>query len=226
MIVGEGLEAWLADLARQHETQAAIDASPATGATAPSRPGSRSASRSAARARAPRRSPRQSRTLFADDAWVDRAGRRPCRSGCARIPFSIRRSARCRSDVHAGLLVFEDRRVSIAAGVTERRAASPPRNPDPAARPRSASPASSPCSSSSRPAARDLASGRRRRSPRASTRPRPAAAARTGERRLEDGDILIIDGRRQSYVIEAARAQPARRPGRDRHGPGAAQRRI
>ena len=95
-----------------------------------------------------------------------------------------------------------------------------------AARPRSASPARSPCSSSSRPAAPASPSGKRRAITADFTAADAGRCVRTGERRLADGDILVIDGRRQSFVIEHAAREPRHPAGDDEAGPGAAQRRI
>ena len=54
----------------------------------------------------------------------------------------------------------------------------------------------------------------------------PGRCARTGERRLADGDILTIDGRRQGYVIEQARANLLVLQAEISRGRRAAQRRI
>ena len=77
--------------------------------------------------------------------------------------------------------------------------------------------ASSASSSSSRPAAPACPSGKRRRSPQdfSAARCRRVAAA-PASARSQDGDILVVDGRRQSYVIEHAARQSRRAPGLDR----------
>ena len=76
------------------------------------------------------------------------------------------------SDIHTGLLVFEDEHVSIARRASARAAQlAAKKSGASAARPRSAFPASSACSNSSRRAAPASRSGKRRRSPRISPPP-------------------------------------------------------
>ena len=72
--------------------------------------------------------------LLADDGWVDSLVDGPRRGAAPPIPISSRPFAHLNSDIHNGLVVYEDDHVSIAAGVSQRRTSSPPRRTASAAR--------------------------------------------------------------------------------------------
>jgi hypothetical protein len=202
MIVGKDFEAWLADSRRQHQTQAAID-----GYARRWRYGPVQARFEKILAGLPEQSAEAigaaMQALFADDSWLETLIDGLV-DALAQDPYFEPPFRPMTSDVHHGLLVFEDRRVSIAAGVSNvaRLAAkkSGPRGAtsigftgqltilkfvqagDALISLWEAPPITAGFSASE--------AGR---------------CTRVGEQRLKDGDILVIDGRRQSYVIEAAR---------------------
>jgi len=203
MIVGKDLEAWLADRLRQRATQAAIDDFARAW-----RGGPVHRHFDEALAGLPEQSAEAiveaMRGLFADHGWVD-ALIDGLAGAMAGDPFLEPPFPAVNSDVHNGLLVFEDPRVSIAVGVSaaSQLAAkkSGPRGPtsigftgqmtvlkflrggDALLSIWEAPPITA-----------DFASGS------------AGACRRVGERRLADGDMLVIDGRHQAYVIEHARA--------------------
>jgi len=202
MIIGKDLNAWLADRPRQRATQAGIDAfgrdwgkgevhrlfdQAFDGIAAPT--AEKVAAASAA--------------LFADDGWVATLV-----DGLAKAmradPFFYPPFRPLSTDVHSGLLVYEHDLVSIAAGVST--AAQLGAKKSGARGPTSigfngqlcvfkfvrAAGArfsfwEAPCITADFTAAN---AGR---------------CVSTGERDLEDGEILVVDGRRQSYVIERLR---------------------
>jgi hypothetical protein len=203
MIVGKDLESWLADRPRQRATQAEIDAfgrdwdlgevhrrfDEAFAANA-----APTAEKVAAAASA----------LFADDAWIDIL----IESLAAKMradPYFNPPFHHLTTDVHSGLLVYEHEMVSIAVGV----------------------------STAAQVAAKKTAPNRGSTSvgfngqycvfkfvkaggARFSFWEAPPITAgftgadagrcvRTGERDIDEGEILCVDGRRQSYVIERLR---------------------
>jgi HEAT repeat protein len=204
MIVGEDLKAWLADRPRQQAVKAGIETfgrdwgrsrvhrhfdETFAAIAAPT------AEKVAAAASA----------LFADDGWVDIL----VDSLAAKMradPYFHPPFRNLTTEVHSGLLVYEHPLVSIAAGV----------------------------STAAQLAAKKTAPNRGRTSislsgqycvfkfvkaggARFSFWEAPAITAdftaagagrcvRTGERDIEDGEILSVDGRRQSYVIERLRS--------------------
>jgi hypothetical protein len=108
------------------------------------------------------------------------------------------------SDVHSGLLVFEDERVSIAAGVSGELQIAERKN-----RPRGATSVNF---SGQLNVLKFVKAGGATLSfweappiDAAFTAASAGTCRRTGARAVEDGEILVIDGRRQSYVIEAQR---------------------
>jgi hypothetical protein len=143
------------------------------------------------------------RDLFADDDWVDRLigsliG--PMRAD----PFFDPPFRPMSSDIHTGLIVFEDEHLSIAAGVT--------RVAELAARKTAKRGATSVGFSGRMSVLKFVRAGGARISlweappiTDAFTAADAGRCVRTGERTLADGDILTVDGRHQSFVIEAAR---------------------
>jgi HEAT repeats len=203
MIVGPDLEAWLADRPRQRRTQAAIDDFAKDWRSGPVH-----RRFDDALVKIPDQSAEAiaeaMRELFADHGWVDGLID-SLAAACARDPFFDPPFRAISSDVHNGLLVFEDPRVSIAVGVSTaaRLAAKKSGRRGPTsvgftgqltvlkfvhAGDAALSLWEAP------PVTADFAAAS------------AGTCVRTGERRLADGDILTIDGRCQTYVIEAARA--------------------
>lgn len=142
------------------------------------------------------------RGLFADDSWIDLlidglAAR------LAADPFFEPPFRALNSDLHAGLILFEDPRVTFAAGVS--------RAVELAARKTAKRGATSVGFTGRMTVFKFVRAGGARLSiweaPRIEAGFTAAAAgrcARIGECRLEDGEIFTIDGRRQSFVIEHA----------------------
>jgi hypothetical protein len=144
------------------------------------------------------------RALFADDFWVDSlvgglAGE------LGEDPFFEPPFRSINTDIHAGLIVYEDERLTIAAGVTNVA--------------RLAAKKTTPRGATSIgftgrvtvlkfvQAGDALLSFWEAPEITASFTAADAGQCRkTGERRLADGDILVVDGRRRTYVIEQARA--------------------
>lgn len=142
--------------------------------------------------------------LFADDEWVGEAIAglaAAARADCFfEPPF-----AATSSDVHAGLVLFDDPRLTIAAGVSAVA--------DLAAKKSGARGATSIGFTGRVSVIKFLKAGGARLSfweaapigagftAAGAGRCRPA-----GTRRVEDGEILVVDGRRRGFVIEQARA--------------------
>ncbi len=144
------------------------------------------------------------RALFADDGWVetllDGLAERLRRDPFFEPPFRT-----INSDIHSGLLVFEDERMWIAAGVTG--------VPRLAAKKSAKRGATSVGFTGQVGVVKFVRAGGARISfweaPEITAGFTAAAAGQcrcTGERTLADGEILVIDGRRESFVIEQARA--------------------
>ena len=200
MIVGEALKAWTSNLDGQRETQRAVDAFATTWGVGP-------VHRRFDDAMASLPAPVTAATvanavagLFADESWVDTLV-----SGLAEQmhadPFFAPPFRNLSNDLHAGLLVFEDERVSIAAGVTSALQMAVKKNN-----------ARGPASigfSGQMGVYRFLKSGGATLSfweappigP-GFTAAEAGTCRRTSERRIADGELLILDGRRQSYVVE------------------------
>jgi hypothetical protein len=203
MTFGHQLEAWLADRSRQRLTQAGIDRfarqwndgkvqrrfSEAM-ATLPSQD-AEAVAQAALR-------------LFADDDWVDAAIAQLAEQ-LRNDPFFDPPFRAVNSDIHTGLVLFEDARLSIAAGVT--------RVADLAAKKNAKRGATSIGFSGRLSVLKFVKAGGARVSlweappiDAAFSARTAGQCARAGERRLADGDILTVDGRHQGYVIERARA--------------------
>lgn len=140
--------------------------------------------------------------LFSDNAWIG-----TLIDGLAdqllADPFFEPPFRQISSDIHNGLLFYEDKRVTIAAGVIDlvRLAAkkSAPRE------------ATSVGFSGRVEVLKFLRAGNTRLSfweapqiTSAFTATDAGKAARIGERRLADGDVIVVDGRHQSFVVEEA----------------------
>ena len=144
------------------------------------------------------------RSLFADDAWVDRLIGTlvtPMQAD----PFFDPPFRAINSDIHSGLIVFEHDFASIAAGVTLAS--------DLAAKKSARRGATSVAFSGRVSVLKFVKAGGARISLWKAPPITADFSARTagqcvrgGEVQLADGDILTIDGRHQAYVIEQARA--------------------
>jgi len=203
MTVAQELQDWLAEGARQRRTQAAINAF-----SREWRSGAIHRRFDEMIAALPEQSAEALaeavRALFADDRWVDGliAG---LADGLRDDNFFDPPFAAINSDVHSGLVVFDDERVAIAAGVTGRS--------DLAAKKSGKRGATSIGFTGRVTVIKFVKAGGARLSfweadpigagftAAGAGRCRPA-----GMRAIEDGEILVIDGRRQSYVIEQARS--------------------
>lgn len=200
MIVGEALNAWTRNLDAQRETQRAIDLFAEQWGRGPVH---RRFDDAMASLPAPVTAEAVAATvalLFADESWIDALV-----SGLAEQmradPFFNPPFRNLSNDLHTGLLVFEDDKVSIAAGVTS--AAQMAAKKD---RPRGIA---SIGFSGQVGVYRFVKSGGATLSfweaPPIGPGFNAAEAGicrRTGARKIADGETLIIDGRRQSYVVE------------------------
>jgi hypothetical protein len=203
MNIAQDLKDWLADRERQGGTQRAID-----GFARDWDRGEVQLHFTRAMAALPARSAEAvaeaARALFADHAWLDRAI-----AGLAEAmradPYFEPPFRAMSSDLHGGLILFEDSHLSIAAGVT--------RVADLAARKDAKRGATSVHFSGRVSVLKFVKAG----DAFISLWEAPPIAAgfsaatagqcrRTGARRLADGDIVTIDGRRQAFVIEQANA--------------------
>lgn len=203
MTFGHQLQDWLADRRRQGQTQTAIDRFAHRwndGAVQQAFEGAM------ARLSAPSAEAVADAVhiLFADDHWVDcliDSVAAPMRAD----PFFDPPFRAINSDIHNGLVLFEDEHVSLAAGVT--------RVTDLAAK-KSAKRGATSVGFSGRVSVLKFVKAGGARIALWEAPPITAAftasdagqCARTGERQLADGDILTVDGRFQAYVIEQARA--------------------
>ncbi len=200
MIVRETLKTWTEDRAAQRATQAAIDGFGADWSQGPihrrfddimaSLPRDCTAAQVAATLQ----------TLFSDHAWIDVLVA-DLANRMREDPFFAPPFRSLNNDVHAGLLVYEDDKVSIAAGVTSALQLATRKN-----RPRGAT---SVGFSGQLTLLKFIKSGGARLSfweapPIGADFTAAAAGAcrRTGERRIADGETLLVDGRQQAYVIE------------------------
>jgi len=144
------------------------------------------------------------RGLFSDDSWVDALIGHLARS-MRDDPYFEPPFRALHSDIHSGLLVFEDSHVDIAAGVS--RAAQL------AAKKNAKTKAASVNFTGQVSLLKFVKAGGARigfwEGPEIGEDFSAATAGtcrRTGSRAIADGEILVIDGRRQSYVIEHARS--------------------
>jgi hypothetical protein len=199
----QDLQDWLGDRGRQRRTQRAIDGFGNGWNHGPvqQRFGEAMARLPAQNAEAVADA---ARALFADDEWVDRLVEDLVAEMRA-DPFFDPPFRPMNSDIHSGLVVFEDEHLSIAAGLT--------RAVDLAAKKSARRGATSVGFSGRVSVLKFVRAGGARISlweapPITAdfTAARAGRCARTGERQLADGDILTIDGRHQGYVIEQARA--------------------
>ncbi len=204
MIVGEELKAWTGDRAAQRATQARVDAFGHDWNQGPVHRRFDDAMASLPAAASAEQVAETVRTLFADDFWVDELVASLARRMQA-DPFFDPPFRNLNTDIHAGLLVFEDERVSIAAGVTTALQMAAKKD-----RPRAAT---SVGFSGQLGVFRFLKAGGATLSFWEAPRIGPDFSAanagtcrRTGERPIADGEILVIDGRHQSYVIEKMRS--------------------
>jgi hypothetical protein len=203
MTLAPELKAWLADRERQTRTQDKIDGF--------GRDWDRGAVQQAF-GRAMAQLPEQSaeavadaaRALFADDSWVDAligSLAVPMRAD----PFFDPPFRSMSSELHRGLIVFEDEHLSIGAGVT--------RVGQLAAR-KTARRGETSIGFTGRVSVIKFVKAGGARISLWEAPPITAdfaasdagQCARVGERQLADGDIVTIDGRFQGYVIEQARA--------------------
>src|SRR5437870_6064439 len=117
MIVGDSLKAWTKDRAAQRATQAGVDGFGHDWQRAPTHRRSDDAMASLPAPATAEQVAGTVRALFEDHAWLDvlvSALAAEMRAD----PFFDPPFGNLNSDVHDGLLVFEDEKVSIAAGVT------------------------------------------------------------------------------------------------------------
>jgi len=203
MIVGEKLKAWVGDRAAQRDTQNAVDAFGHDWNHG-------SVHRRFDDAMASLTAPITAETvaeavvaLFADDAWVGTL----VASLAQRMradPFFDPPFRGLSGNLHAGLLVFEDEKVSIAAGVSSalEMAAKKTQSRGPTSIGftgqvgvyRFVKAGGTVLSFWEAPAiGPDF------------TAANAGTCRRTGERQIADGETLVIDGRRQAYVVESMR---------------------
>lgn len=203
MIIGDELGDWSVDRTRQRQTRADVDAF-AQGWNHGAANRAFAAAIAAVRGRGAGALPGAVRTLFEDDGWFDEL----IESLAATMwddPFFDPPFRHLNSDIHSGLLVYEDDLVSVAAGVTSIA--------DLAARKSASRHAASIAFSGQVGILKFVRAGGARLSfweaPPITERFTAATAGRcrkTGERALADGEILTIDGRFQSFVIEHAKS--------------------
>jgi hypothetical protein len=203
MTLGHQLEAWLADRPRQRRTQAGIDrfAHHWNDGTIKRRFTQAIAALPSQDAEAVAAVVHR---LFADDDWVDAAIDQLAEQ-VRSDPFFDPPFSAISSDIHTGLVLFEDARLSIAAGVT--------RVADLAAK-KTAKRGATSIGFSGRVAVLKFVKAGDARISLWEAPPITAAfsaqtagqCARAGELQLADGDILTVDGRHRGYVIEQARA--------------------
>jgi hypothetical protein len=204
MIVDEELKAWTANHAAQRATQRTVNAFAHDWGLGPVHTRFDEVMASLPRPTTAEAVADAVAGLFADDSWVDAL----VAALAARMqadPFFDPPFRNLSSDLHSGLLVFEDERVSIAAGVTSALQMAAKKN-----RPRSAT---SIGFSGQLGVYRFVKAGGTTLSfwdaPVIGPDFNSAEAGqcrRTGEREIADGEILIVDGRRQTYVVEHMRS--------------------
>jgi hypothetical protein len=202
MIVGKDLETWLADRLRQRATQADIHA---FGRDWDLGPVHRRFDEAFAAVAAPtaEKVAEAASALFADDRWID-ALIDDLAAKMREDPFFDPPFRHLTSGVHCGLLVYENDKLSISAGVSGAAQLAARKN-----RPRGPTSVAFPGQLN---VLKFVRAGGARLSFWEAPRITPAFTAadagrcvRTGERDIEDGEILVIDGRSQSYVIERLR---------------------
>jgi hypothetical protein len=204
MIVGQDLQAWLADSPRQRVTKASIDAFVRDWGAGPVHRRLRDI---IGRTAAPtaEKIAEAACLLFADTPWVDAL----VDGLAARMradPFFDPPFAHLVGDIHNGLLVFDHELVSIALDVIGPAQVAAKKN----------APRRGPTSVSFggqlsvfkfvRAGGALLSFWEAPPITAGFTGAGAGRCRRTGERRIEDGEILVLDGRRQSYVIEQLRS--------------------
>ncbi len=204
MIVGEKLKAWTQDRAAQRETQADVDAFGHNWGLGPIHRRFDDAMASLPSPASAEQVAGTIRLLFADNGWVDVLVSSLAKKMLA-DPFFDPPFRNLNSDVHSGLLVFEDEKVSIAAGVTGALQLATKKN-----RPRGAT---SVGFSGQLNVLKFVKAGGATLSfweappiDAGFTAAYAGTCHRIGVRTIEDGEIFTVDGRRQSYVIEAQRS--------------------
>jgi len=203
MAVGHEYQDWLADRARQRETRKSIDAFARDWHDGPVQR-LISAAIANAHGRGAEAIAQAVRELFADDGWIETLIDALCDQLRADPMFAPPFST-LSNGIMKGLLVYSDEDVSIAASIisiTQLAAKKSARHE---------------ASSISFPGRLAVCKFVRAGDALLSFWEAPEITAefnraqagqcrRTGERRLADGDILTVDGRSQSYVIEQARS--------------------
>jgi hypothetical protein len=216
MIVGDELQRWLADRAAQRRTRQRIDAFAADWNGGPAH---RALGAATAALEAPTAEDVAAivANLFADDFWIEHL-LEDLTDALRDDPFFEPPFRFIKSDIHNGLVVFEDDHVSIAAGVT--------RVAQLAAKKHNAHGRRSVAFSGQLSLFKFVKAGGARLSfwecPPITDAFSAASAGRcvrTGDRALEDGDVVLVDGRHESFVIEHAAAnlvvlQATVKPGR------------
>ena len=200
MIVGDALKAWTRNLDAQRETQKAIDAFGHDWGRGPVHRRFDDVMASLSAQCTAEQVADAVAILFADDSWVDAL----VSSLAAKMrgdPFFNPPFRNLGNDLHAGLLVFEDERVSISAGVTSALQMAAKKDG-----PRGAA---SIGFTGQLGVYRFVKSGGATLSfweappiGRGFSAAEAGTCRRTGARKIADGETLIVDGRRQSYVVE------------------------
>jgi hypothetical protein len=200
MIVSDALRTWTRDHAAQREAQRSVDAFASTWGSGPVHGRFDDAMASLPAPATAEAVANAVAGLFADESWIDALV-----SGLAEQmradPFFNPPFRNLSNDLHTGLLVFEDEKVSIAAGVTSAVQMAVKKN--------NARGGASIAFSGQMGVYRFLKAGGATLSfweappigP-GFTAAEAGTCRRTGERRIADGETIIIDGRRQSYVVE------------------------
>ena len=203
MIVGEELRAWLADREAHRRVEAAATRSAKAWSDGP-------VHRRFDEVLGPVRDARveeivdAARRLFADDGWVDALIGHLARS-MRQDPYFEPPFRALHSDIHSGLLVFEDSHITIAAGVSRVAQLAARKNGK-------AKPASVNFTGQVGVLKFVKAGGARIGFWEAPAIGETFSAAtaeicrKTVSRTIADGEIVVVDGRRQSYVIEHAAA--------------------
>jgi hypothetical protein len=199
MIFGDTLKDWVADPERQRLTQAEIDAFSKNWSRHPAHLGFRAAMASLD---APDADAVAAvvRILFADDGWVD-ALVGGLAEAMARDAFFDPPFRAINSDIHSGLIAYEDELMTVTAGVSGAGLLAAKKNGERGA--------TSVHFTGHVSVLKFVKSGGARLSfweaPAIGKDFAAAGAGRcvpTGSRSVADGEILIVDGRRQSWVID------------------------
>ncbi len=202
MIVGKELAAWLQDSDRRRETRQTIDSFRADW---PRQPVHRLFGAAMAALHDPRAADVVAtiQNLFADDAWVDvlvASLAAPMR----RDPYFLPPFPALKSEIHNGLLVYEDMHVQVAAGVSQatqlagkkigKRGGSINFNGQVTILKLVRAGGATLSFWEAPPITGEFSAAN------------PGTCRRVGARKVADGEVLVIDGRSQSYVIEHAAA--------------------